>query len=263
MTTAWQKPRPGFALAAFFTRRFCEALVDTVVYVEKLRFRNGAGERTWPALLPGQVWIQNTSSSDRKPGEVLSVSGVAISDAENLTEFQKVPPLIGATPTWPPSTPGGFVICADAIPCNQFGRAWLSGVMTCQVQVNPGLDWYGSADVIPGDCTQLILQPWGAAQVLWKAPASGGYSAGQNTVQAVVRLGPPSGLSSLRATLTGQLFPNNSAGFTVDGMSSSWADTVYDVYLGPGDSLPSGGKIRVWWELLARQWIAVNTNCPS
>ncbi|MGO8690648.1 MAG: hypothetical protein ACLQLG_13580 [Thermoguttaceae bacterium] len=213
------------------------------------------------------IQVQNQDGAALGRFSVVGLGNALITDAENLSEFQNYPRLTVSAPSFPGDA-GAVAVLLEPLAAGAIGLAALAGVVPCQVQVTSGLDWYWFADVLSGDPTQLLLQPWGRAQVLWKAPPSGGWGSngGTNTVWALVQLGLPSGLTQVRATLTSQLNQGGSAGFTIDGTAgfgTPWSDTAYDAYLGPDDSLASGAEFRAWWDILARQWVAVNTGCPS
>ncbi len=126
---------------------------------------------------PNMFLIKNASGDDRNRWDVLGISDILISPEDNQEEFENGGALVGVTPTLEHT--GKFVICAESIPNNELGLAYISGACRARINVNSESD--AQADVRDGDATKLESGP-GPATILWK-------EAGTGTKWAVVRLG--------------------------------------------------------------------------
>lgn len=139
-------------------------------------FRQGRLGNVGQRAAQGNQWgnlveVRNDTGSDVDRFGVLGIDDVAIDPSTNLDEFQARIYLIGVTPSLS-SHKGKFVVCRDAIPDGETGKAWISGVCPAYVNINDADDT--SCDVKDGDATQLDSSPGtGSAQILWKESGTG------------------------------------------------------------------------------------------
>lgn len=122
------------------------------------------------SLFYGRVDVKNDSGGDLGEFEVLGISGVGITHADNAPSFKSIVIFTGTTPTTTDHA-GKFVITAEPIASGKIGKAFAQGVFPAQVNiVTVGDKW---CDVKDSDATQLQSGASGSAQILY-APASTG-----------------------------------------------------------------------------------------
>ena len=151
-------------------------MLDALAWV-RTQTPGGGGSGTAP-LLPGMIYVRNDSGAGRGRFEVLGLRDVAITPSANLTQFLAGPILTGVVPA-ADTDKGKFAVAVEPIAPGKLGRAWVSGVCLCRVNIVSAND--KNADVTDGDATQLTSGD-GIAQILWSETGTG-------TKWALVRLG--------------------------------------------------------------------------
>ena len=175
---------------------------DAADYVRDQERGNGALPKGMPAAQGIIVPVQNNSGSDRNRFDVLGIDTPIFTPTNNADAFYSRQGLNGVTPSLANDL-GKFVVLLRPVPNGAMGPGLISGIVPCKVNVaatasNPltGQSWYQYADIDDSATAHLILRPFGAAQVLWKASTSTGDQ------WALVRIGPPSGIVILSGTLS-------------------------------------------------------------
>lgn len=135
----------------------------------------------WP---PGSVMVRNDSGGDLERFSVVGLGEPLIDPSVSLPGFQSRAGFSGVTPT--SAHTGRFAVLIAPLAAGKLGGGIVTGVAHVRLDVTDELIM--RADVIDGDATKLRTHPRGAAEVLWKAPTSGG--GGSGVVWAMVRLGP-------------------------------------------------------------------------
>lgn len=151
------------------------------------------------------VLVKNSSGSDVSRFGILGISGVIVTPAASLSQFQNKNAFTGVTPTTA-SHLGKFVICLDAIKNGQIGRAWVSGV--CAVQINITDTSHKFADVKNGDRTKLASGSSGSARILYSPGGTG-------TKWCGVRIGNGSGSGATKVGKTTSTWMRNTVA-TID-----------------------------------------------
>lgn len=116
------------------------------------------------------VEIKNNSGSNVDRFGVLGIDGPIITPSTNLDEFKLRIYLSGTTPS-SSSHKGKFVVCRDAIPDGDTGKAWIAGVCPAYVNINSTSD--ETCDVKDSNASQLDSTNGGSAQILWKDSGTG------------------------------------------------------------------------------------------
>jgi hypothetical protein len=183
---------------------------------------------------PDFVMVKNDSGSDCDVCDVLGIDDSVVDptagDAQQAS-FETGVVISGITPATPDHV-GKFVICAQPIPSGAVGRAWASGVVPVQVDVQTdgaGNTMTDFAEVDDGVTTDLTSTHTGSAAILWLADDSGGLT------WALVRLGKER---------TAKIFPvamSQSGGS--DGDQETQATWTYDLSDPEDDSVDFGDDV--------------------
>lgn len=115
------------------------------------------------------VKVRNESGQDLPRFSVLGIDTPVIPPEANEREFKNQVALRATLPDQ--SHTGRFVVLHDPLRANRIGRAWVSGVCVCRVQVEQ--DWHTHAVADPGNTGSLLSKPDGAAQILWRQSGLG------------------------------------------------------------------------------------------
>ena len=164
----FSKIRQGAPLSAVTGAGYHNAIRDVLKWATKEMNRSGRG---FSALDfdPGLVLVHNNSGSNRQQYDILGINNYAyITPSTNLSEFQSRRLLTGVTPLSPTHS-GKFVVCLDAIPQGQVGRAVACGVIPAQIYLTPGASSPTLADVVNNQASYLQPAQTGA-QVLYCDP---------------------------------------------------------------------------------------------
>jgi len=119
---------------------------------------------------PDIVLVRNDSGYDLGQFEVLGVSGVVISPADNLNEFKSIIVLTGVTPSLADHF-GRFVVLLEPLADGEIGRACASGM--CQVKINVVDETDQYADVRDGNRATLESTDRGASYIYWRQSGTG------------------------------------------------------------------------------------------
>ena len=187
------------------------------------------------------VLVKNASGADVPRFGVLGISGVIVTPADSLEEFQSQVALTGVTPTTASHT-GKFLICIEPLAPNAIGRAWVSGVCYAQVDVTNETDRY--ADVRNNDRAKLRTLAAGTARILFTE------SAGTGTKWCVLRIGESG--DDLRIGKTASLW------------SKGTTATIALYESGTPPSLTSSGEslegcVNLFANVAADKWVAMLT----
>lgn len=226
----------------------------------------GFGGRPIPQQVfdPDIILVQNNSGSDQDQFAVLGIDEPVsdISDADTANQFIENPVVKGVSPTLANHL-GKFVVLIEAVASGKTGRGVISGIVPCKVKVestasNPltGQSWYQYADIEPSTMSRLILRPYGAAQVLWKANTTGDQ-------WALVRLGLPGGITTLHGTLSASLSQGSYADASLSFNGSSYTQRVYDLLMKSGaKDIASGKKITATYFPDEQKFYVTEAECP-
>jgi len=129
------------------------------------------------------VLVENDSGGDRDRFDILGVDDVIISPTDNEDEFANRVMLSGTTPN-PATHLGRFVVLLEPIADGEIGRASISGVCPCEIDVIDSAHAYADINPDSGDRYTPASRQFGSAEILWKESGTG-------TKWAVLRLGSP------------------------------------------------------------------------
>ena len=200
-----------------------------------------------------EINIQNNSGADVDQFSVLGIDNTFVVYDPSVSEdiFKQSPITLGGVTPVKADHTGKFAVTKDKIVNGEIGRAVISGVVQCQVQINTAGDLY--ADVLDGDSTQLASGPDGGAQILWVASGTGQQ-------WAIVRIGNRSPA----------VFPAKLTGVdSTDAYKYQWQEetigtdgTFSDLDGGRmGDSSGSGTDLGLAWEF--NQTTGLYTETPT
>ena len=157
------------AMSARTWNRFCDA-ADIVLRDRYTVNAQAAGANSYAANI---VFIKNDSNADVGRFGVLGISGVETdptASAQAAAQFAERPVLTGTTPTTA-SYSEQFCVTIEPIADGAIGRAAVSGVFACKVNVTDADHQF--ADVKNNDRTQLESVDCGVCQLLWKESGTG------------------------------------------------------------------------------------------
>jgi len=127
------------------------------------------------------ILVQNDSGADRERFDILGIDDVVITPTENAEEFKSRVALSGIEPV-PNTHLGRFVVLLEPIADGKLGRACISGVCPCQIDVIDAGHKYADINPDSGDRFRAASRQFGGAEILWKESGTG-------TKWAVLRLG--------------------------------------------------------------------------
>jgi len=121
-------------------------------------------------------WMVGTGDCPRCG--IIGPGDFVFSPSDNLEGFRNQPIIEGWAPNG--SIVGPFLIALEPIAYHRIGRAVVSGLAVCQIEVTDTEHYY--ADVIGSDFTKLTSKDIGSAEIICRESGTG-------TKWAVVRLG--------------------------------------------------------------------------
>ena len=171
---------PGQRISSAFSARAWNRAQDAADVVLGARTGAEAGASAGVERASNIVLIRNDSGQDVPWLGVLGISGVAIdpsggtlngtNDAsKRAREFAARPVLTGVTPLG--SHAEAFVVCLEPIKDGKIGRAAVSGVFACRVNVTSTAHKFATAKT--GDLSQLQSASCGVLQLVWKESGTG------------------------------------------------------------------------------------------
>ena len=171
---------PGQKLAGAISARAWNRAQDAADRVLGVGTGANGGGATGAEPAPNVVLIKNTSGQDVPMCGVLGISGVEINPSGgNLTgtadadkrarEFVSRPILTGVTPA--AAHAESFVVTLEPIANNKIGRAAVSGVFACKVNVTNASHRFATAK--NDDGSQLQSAACGVLQLVWKETGTG------------------------------------------------------------------------------------------
>ena len=143
------------------------------------------GQREQPQT--GMVLVRNDSGERRGQFDVLGISEPIISPTDNEKEFKERVAVVGVGPL--EDHRGRFVVLMEPLEYGRIGRAWVSGVCICRVEMRS--ENHRFADVRAGNKYSLASYPTGHARLLWVQPPDDREIEGIALVIAELGLGPP------------------------------------------------------------------------
>jgi len=129
------------------------------------------------------ILVKNDSGADRERFDILGIDDVVISPTDNEDEFKNRVALSGVVAN-PATHLGRFVVLLEPIADGKLGRACVSGVCPCEIDVIDAGHTYADINPDSGDRYTLASRQFGGAEILWKESGTG-------TKWAVLRLGSP------------------------------------------------------------------------
>lgn len=150
--------------------RTFNTVLDMAKIVQRRKFTDN-GPPINDASFRNLIKVKNDSGSDVDRFGVLGIDAPLILPSEDLDEFQTRIFLSCVSPS-AASHRGQFVVCLDAIPDGETGRAFAYGVCPAYVNVNDAS--HMTCDVKNSDATQLdSMASGGSARILWKESGTG------------------------------------------------------------------------------------------
>lgn len=141
------------------------------------------------------VQVLNTGYTTIPAWGVLEVSGIVNNPTlgnSSAAQWQDGPVIKGSAPT--AATGANFVIAIEPIQAGRIGRAAISGVVQCKLDIDSGSHTYASPQA---SAAALKTSNSGGAAILWK---EGGTGTGK---WGLVRIGTGASLGVVRGTFTG------------------------------------------------------------
>ena len=129
------------------------------------------------------ILVQNDSGTDRERFDILGVDDVVITPTENAEEF-KSRVALSCVAADPATHLGRFVVLLEPIADGKLGRASISGVCPCQIDVIAAGHKYADINPDSSDRYTLTSRQFGGAEILWKESGTG-------SKWAVLRIGSP------------------------------------------------------------------------
>lgn len=167
------------------------AFVDAAVDLRMRQQRGGGAESAGRRRESGLVLLRNDSGGDLDRFAIVTLSGVAISPAENLNEFQAAPIFTATAPV----AGSPVAVLQEPIADGKYGQAMVSGVTPCLVTVNDAGHQYCEATAGVTDALSSVAL--GSIRILWSDAGSGsgsGSGSGAENQWSVVALGPAAAL---------------------------------------------------------------------
>lgn len=161
------------------------AFIDTALDLRR-RQQTAQQDGTPELRQTGIILVRNDSGADRGRFDVLGISGVLITPADNPDAFKSKVALVGVSPAEAQHA-GRFVVLLEPIASGKIGQACAAGVTIARVDI---VDTdHKFADVSDGTAAQLKSAEGGAGAILWKESGTG-------VKWAVVRIGAGGGGSA-------------------------------------------------------------------
>lgn len=202
------------------------------------------------------VYVKNTSGAAVDRWGILAITGMEIAPTATATDaatkqFQEMPVLTGSTPT---TSTMAWCVTIEPIANGKIGKAAVSGVVQCKVNVASATDTFVSCKA---SASELDGGLRGEGLILWKQSGTG------TGKWALVRLGTgPSGvvLGTISATwtkgTTATVTRQNGDGTTISGSPTFTAKN----YFATVPVVGSGTK-RVACALVDNTWILIAAEC--
>ena len=143
------------------------AFIDSALDFQRRQRDQRGKSRGRPGDESCLVLVCNSSGSDLARFAVVTVSGIAISPADNLGEFQDGPVLKVAAPV----EDGPVAILQEPIPAGQYGKALVVGLTAAYVHVEDGEHLFCRA--VPGDTAKLQTDTTGPIRLMWRPVSLG------------------------------------------------------------------------------------------
>mgnify|MGYP001009175012 CR=1 FL=1 len=176
MTDIFRKVTPGQAL------QIPAAAYNAFIDAAKLarQWTPTGGRSTIAGSNHQTVLVKNQSGSDLAILSVVAVTGLAIEPTETTMDaFIQTPVLAVEAPG--ADNRNDFMILAESIPAGAIGRAFVSGVIAANIDINDGAD--NSVEAVEGQTGQLSTTADSPVRLLWKQSGTGSGKLG------VIRLG--------------------------------------------------------------------------
>lgn len=213
--------------------------------------QNGEFERNQKAT---QIWVRNKTGSHLDQFSIVAIDVPAVDETAAYGEFQRevLPEVIVPTAT----SEGRFAVTVDPIPIDQCGKAIVSGVVQCKVNIDYAVEQF--AECIVGDVSALQAGVVGSAQILWQAADTG------DATWCIVRIGRKDDLPFRKARSTSTITANGSgtADLYYDG-SVYKSVTVYYNWMTGGGNIGTTTDLFVQWFPDEKKWIVVGAECGA
>ena len=150
----------------------------------------------------GIIKVRNDSGEKRGRFDILGIDVPLITVDDSLENWQNQVHFKGVKPAIADHQ-GKFVVLLDALQKEGVGRAFISGVCSCQIDVTDTT--HNFADVKDAEAGNLVSADYGSAQILWREGGTGKQ-------WADVRLGNDVGLAErIEFTLDAALDPTDTS----------------------------------------------------
>ena len=118
------------------------------------------------------ILVQNDSGADRERFDILGIDDVVINPTDNEEEFKSRVALSGVVAN-PATHLGRFVVLLEPVADGKLGRACVSGVCPCEIDVIDASHKYADVNPDSGDRYTLASRQFGGAEILWKESGTG------------------------------------------------------------------------------------------
>jgi hypothetical protein len=261
MPDPFRKVNPGDPVE--FTAVAWNAMLDAA---RSSQFRTGGDAAPIPRRQATIVNVTNGTGSDLNRNSVVGLDGPIFTPEQSEDAFLREVAFRAITPDIDLHK-RRYAVLLDAIPADQVGRAYLSGV--CQVRVDLIDPSHEFARIVDMDSAKLESSRFGHAQILWTEADGAYYGYDTGVMWAIVRLGVTmsciaigianGGISPRVGDTfgTGEVFLYRSLAGDMDGpietieVLNASADTI-----GYGDSIEDGTWVSVAWDADDIAWVA-------
>lgn len=166
-----------------FTAVAWNAMLDAA---RSSQYHVGGSSAPIPSRQATVVNVANGTGSDLARNSVVGLDGPIFRPDQSEDAFLREVTFRALTPA-DADHKRRYAVLLDAIPIDQVGRAYVSGV--CQVKVDVQDPTHEYAIIIDGDLTMLKSSRHGHAQILWTEADGAYYGYDTGVMWAIVRLG--------------------------------------------------------------------------
>lgn len=196
------------------------------------------------------------STDTKQPCTVLGIDKPAVDPVNNQQSFIQRRTLDTETPN--ESHRGRFVVLQQAVNAGFLSLAAIGGVIACKLKTSDKSDWINYCDIDKDDDSQLITDPAGSCQVIWKSGTSG-------IVDAIIRFGMPQ-TRSYMGLAREDIQPNGSGNVELmetPTIASTYAVPAWLDWMHSDQQVSNGTECIVTWFPTEAKWRITHAACED